>query len=348
MPFITSNSANVKAVPSRYLGAKAIITAPLFEDEAIDPVSSGLLSCTYQDCRDFRGGADCYENLVFGSFLYPDSELLNDKSSFLLFYPFTTTSEFTNSSLSTWYLQKYSLTSGWQNSSIITGSTYGTYYDFQSLAIDGYKGFVVDWGLVLRTFGEGFYRIKVNSTIYGTTTCIASYPYHLLEYSCERAHGTTKFEANITGKIGRRSGVIDSNTVDLSSQNTLTDLTGIDWYMSIRVPGFFGREKTEYEKIDIEYENGEVNTVRDEAIQKYEWISGRLPQYVHNNFKIYFLMADSLKVSDYNKNNGDYFINQRKITKDSNYEPEYKTNSRLSRVTVSFKDKFQNIIKVNC
>ena len=118
--------------------------------------------------------------------------------------------------------------------------------------------------------------------------------------------------------------------------------------MQLRVPGFFGYEKTEYEREDIEYENGLQVKVRDEAVQKYTWISGRLPKYIHDQIKIYFLMADKLMVSDYCKNNSDYYINQKEVIADGNYAPEYKITSRLARVTVEFKDRYQNVIKTIC
>jgi hypothetical protein len=339
-------STNTNSTPMSYLGFKTKITATLFADEPEPPVNTELLSCTYSDCRDYKGGNDCYINPVFAD-PYSDSELTNDKSSFLFFYPFTTTSEFTNSSLSRFYIEK-NVSGTWGTTTLLTGSTYGTYYDFQSLSQDGYKGFIIHWKNVYNLLGEGVYRFKAISEIYGTTSCVVSPPYCLKIYSCHGTNGTVKFEANITGKIGKKSGSTESQVVDLASQSQLTDLTGIDWYMSIRVPGFFGNEKTEYETINIEYENGQINNVRDEAIQKYEFNSGRLPKYVHDQLKVYMFMANRLRVTDFNHNNSDYFVNQKEVVREGGYEPEYNIHSRLSKVKVVFKDRIQNLIKVIC
>ena len=343
MPIYSENSNNL---PASYLGLTTKITANLFEDRPISVIPNGMTDCANDECR-YSISNDCYVNDVFAS-SYSDSVLKNDKTSFLFIYPFTTTAEYTNWYLAQFWLQRYTDGVGWSNVGIITGSTYGTYYDFQSLAFDNYKGVTIHWQNVLDAHGQGIYRLYTSSTIYGTTTCEVSPPYRLREFNCTIANKTVRFESYITGKIGRIRNTAESGVKDYAGENGLIDLTDINWYSSIRMPGFFGKEKTEYDRMTIEYENGQQVKVRDEAIQKYEFISGRLPKYVHDQFKIYFLMSDRLMVSDYNFNNADYFINQKEIYADGNYEPNHNLHSRLSTVTVQFKDRFQNVIKKYC
>lgn len=131
----------------------------------------------------------------------------------------------------------------------------------------------------------------------------------------------------------------------------------VNWYDSIRVNGFFGREEKEYERNNIKYHTGIVNKIRDEAIRKFKWRSfgntadnpGRgLPFWFHDRFSVYGLMADDLLVSDYNYNNSDYNLKRYCVQADTGYSPEYKGNSRYSNVELDFKSKKQTLARNRC
>jgi hypothetical protein len=65
-------------------------------------------------------------------------------------------------------------------------------------------------------------------------------------------------------------------------------------------------------------------------------------------------MSDKLFVSDYNYNNPDYSYNRKSVIKAGGYAPDYKVKgygsiySRLSRVSVDFKEGIQSVIKSLC
>lgn len=177
-----------------------------------------------------------------------------------------------------------------------------------------------------------------------------SIPFLLRAWNCDQAHGTTKFECWNTGTIG-----------DEENDGVLFDLCNITIYDSIRVKGFFGNKSFEY---DAEtYQWGVNNSVpfgttqdsRDKATKLYKWFSNYLPMWAHNGIATYFMMADTKCVSDYNHNNSDYNLMQRKVVKKSGYKPEYldektfdaglRYHNRTSKVEMEMAVGIQSIIK---
>jgi len=312
----------------------------------IDPIQViGLVpmnDCTAEECRsDWE--LCCYVNTVFGYDVegeaIPGANYENDVNSFLASFPLSVPNP---SATITWTLEKCTGVSTWTSVATLNNNTLGTYSALNT--ITGhlmYSGFQINWGKVLDAHGVGRYRIKAVSS-YGAipSACLVSEPFQLLAWDCDRAHGTVKFEAWMTGKIG-----------DVNNDGKIFDLCGMNWYDSIRLPGFFGYEKTsEYLEVIQEYQTGLIARIHDEAVQSFEFISGMCPKTLHDRLKVYGLMADTLKVSDYNRNNSDYNIIQKLVVKDGSYDPEYfdKQRRRLSRVKVQFKEGIQNVIKSNC
>jgi len=296
-----------------------------------------FVNCTTTDCREPYNPC-CYRNTVFGQKGIETSTYENDISSFLvnflaLLNPYIT-----------FRIQK--LESGsWVNKDTLSDDTYGTYYGLGSIAgHNTYIGYKINWGYVLNQLGVGVYRIKFIANGSGISTCMVSEAFNLLEFNCNQAHGTVKFESSITGKIG-----------DKRIDYMIHDMTGVYWEDSIRVNGFFGYEKVgEYRTVQLEWGNpyhGKIEKIRDEAVQSFEFLMRQdTPQFIHTRLMTYGLMADYLKVSDYNINNSDYDIRQMLVVRDSGYEPTYfnKNNRRIAGVKVTFKRGVQSVIKSNC
>lgn len=220
--------------------------------------------------------------------------------------------------------------------------------------IFGLQGQNVGYGVT------GGFRLNMNSALflkYGSvqtglpiiTYCQKSPPFCLKTFDCYLADRTTKFQAMYKG--GKIGDITKSNAGGswsfccVTSQNRSTPLT---WNDSIRVEGFFGYEKTDYERKSIKYQTGVVNKIRDEAIIKFQWKAGQLPFWFHERFKMYGLLADILKVSDYNINNSDYNLKNYKVQADSSYEPDYKGYSRYEKVNVEFKAAVSYLIRNRC
>src|SRR3990167_2253712 len=305
---------------------------------------------TICDCREWVDD-QCYINPVFASTGDTDP-LKNDHNMFLMEYPFLYSYQFTNNSLSAMTLQQWN-GAIWVAKASLADNTYGTYYDFTSLCIPNWKGYDINWRSVLTAFGEGIYRMRIVYTIFNNSGVLVSEPFCLKEWSCEGTDVTVRWETTITG--GRIGSIDDDQRVfEFCCRNSPlggvggTTITPVTWIDQIRVYAFFGREKTEYERVNIEYQNGEVIQVRNEAIQKFEYESALQPKWVHDRLKAYGLMADQIWVTDYNWNNSDYNIKKKRVTCDGSYEPQYNENTRYSNVKVQFKEGFQNVIRYRC
>ena len=230
---------------------------------------------------------------------------------------------------------------------------YGIFYDIESIITHPtYIGYAINWGKVVSAFGECCYKIKLNITatmldeqiFYG---CLESKWFELANWDCFRADGTVRFETWITGKIG-----------DPYEDYYLHDLCGILWYDSIRLKGFLGYQKSPtYLTNNLEWgdpKHGLIEKVSDEQIQRWEWKSMFLPEYIHTRFSTFAMMVDKLFVSDYNLNNSDYTIKRKNIVYDSSYEPEYEdqdaywTKRDKSKVNVFYKRGVQSVIKTLC
>lgn len=307
-----------------------------------------LTNCSAVECREIRQQACCYENIVFGVVGGPNAPTYEqDFNTFLINFPLATVNPLVSVTM---ILQKL-IASVWTDLATLTGSTYGRHYPLNGFSSHkSYTGYAINWGKVLNLHGTGCYRFKIISELSQDDvgvelppvlqSCQVSELFRLYAFDCKLAHQTVKFESTISGKIG-----------DINADGKIFDLCDIAWYDSIRFRGFFGYETTpEYLEVLHEFQNGKMNRVRDEAIQKFKLITHLLPKWLHDRFKTYALMANKLLVSDYNINNSDYAIIQKSVIKDGGYEPDYKDKNwrRLARVEVNFKEAVQSVIKSNC
>ena len=311
------------------------------------------------DCREWTND-DCYINPVFASLTDTDP-LKNDHSMFLIEFPFFYSYQWNISANSLMSLEEWN-GSAWITTTTLINSTYGTYYGFGSLCIPNWKGYDISWRSILIAFGEGLYRFRITYNLFGNSGFLVSEPFCLKEWSCAGTDVTVRWETTIRG--GRIGSIIDDKRVFefccspvINNPNTSGDLNTttqpvnsgfVRWDDQIRVYAFFGREKTEYERVNVEYQNGEIIQVRNEAIQKFEYESALQPKWVHDRLKAYGMMADELYVTDYNWNNADYDIDKKRVVCDGSYEPEYHIDTRYSFVKVQFKEGFQNVIRDRC
>ncbi|MBU3681644.1 MAG: hypothetical protein FGM16_06870 [Flavobacterium sp.] len=303
-----------------------------------------LEDCNDSECREIVERQCCWTLNVFGdtSVETTTSTYENDITNFTvdiqlyLANPFMSAVVRLQKCTSTFPNQRI-----WTNVASMTGSTYGTNIAFGSYPqCPSYRGYIVNWGKVLNIHGAGLYRVQISCSFAGTEYCRNSPAFNLREFDCRFADQTVKFDAKLTGQIG-------SHNV----QGAITSLCGFDFVDSIRLPGYFGRELIgEYLQVYNEFQNGVQQQVRNEAIQTFQFFSKLWPKEYHDRLKTYGMMADVLRVSDYNYANSDWNISQLKIKPNGNYAPEYydKNRVRMSKVTVDFKAGVQNIIKSLC
>lgn len=341
VPIFTSVAATINVLAPTQIAGLVPLVCP-----DIDARLPAFSKC---DCREWTND-ECYINPVFAS--TSDADLLkNDKNFFLLEYPFMYQYQWGNPAISIFALEEYN-GSAWITTTTLTNNTYGQMYNFASLCIKKWKGFRIDWRSVLIAFGEGLYRFSVTSSLFGVQKIQVSEPFCLKEWTCAGTDVTVRWETTITG--GRLGSIVDDKRVfefcciQDGQPGTGQTISAVTWQDQIRVYAFFGREKTEYERVNVEYQNGEIIQVRNEAIQRFEYESALQPKWVHDRLKAYAFQSDQLYVTDYNWNNSDYEIDKKRVTCDGSYEPEYNINTRYSNVKVQFKEGFQNVIRDKC
>jgi len=337
--------SNPYANPRGDLGANGAVSGRPVMPSAPQQVLgfNPLTDCSPASCRYWNADC-CYKIPVFAeaATTSPDTApadwdmYKNDQSAFLLSFPSYTTGA-TNTSGISIVLQK-DVNGTWTNTASLQNNTLGTYYPFYSLAIYYYIGVRIFWRRVLNTHGEGCYRVYVTFNVNGREGCKTSEPYQLREFSCKKAHGTVRMDARM----------YDGSIANIDIDGWRDSLCEIAWYDSIRFHGFFGYEKSDEEKRQIELRDGKILKMRDELVQKFELITSPLPKWFHDRFKAYGTMSEELKVSDYNWNNSDYNLNRKLIVREGGYAPEYKIGSRLSIVKVTFMEGYQNVSRSLC
>lgn len=327
----------------------------------LDPVQvAGLIplfSCDSRECREICD--DGWKNKVFGELLGPSYQTNqtyeNDWNGFLVDVSIYKA----NSGVTvTMKLEKF-YQGQWRSNPFapdLTNNNYGVFYGLGSITTHPtYAGYDINWGAVLAAFGAGCYRFKVTTsftTLQGETVtiyrgCLQSPVFELFAWDCMRAHGTVKAETWNTGLIG-----------DPYTDYKQHDLCGILKYDSIRMPGFFGYEKSPtYLKNNLKWGTpnaGKIEKVSDEQTQRWELLTGYLPEYIHSRFATFAMMSDRLFLSDYNRNNSSYFYKRRNVVYDSGYEPEYIDKEAYwqrrnkSKVQVFFNRGVQSVTKSLC
>lgn len=270
-----------------------------------------------EEDRDFIAQC-CYINLVLAG---GSEEYRNDITSFLFKINLATDTI-------GFFIEKE--TAGTYNQiAILNGSTYGTLYTAGSLANPLLIGFKLNWSDVLAGFGEGNYRIRADRvTLFGSDS-ILSVNYQLKTYTPELADNTILMEWIQDGQI----------------INGL-DYTDINWYQSIRLPGFFGERQKEFEEEIWKDSNYRSFQIRNELTFSYKCEIGIIPSCI-GNILDNLLQGNTILVTDYNQRNFDYNIIQKPIRLSEISETKY-DNNRQAVYSLTFSDRIDNHIKINC
>lgn len=282
----------------------------------------------------------------------------NDRNSWLFELPNLGTSQAVN-----FYLDRLVGTT-WTQIEHLNNNNFGEYYPKSSTGtLCGFKkwtGYVLYWQKVIQVHGAGMYRFRALTSASFMSLCNASPSFCLNFFDCYEANKSTKFEANYSGgkfgSINKANGGGNFWEFCCFDNNKGTS-TPINWYDSIRVPGFFGREEKAITRNNIKYTTGQVVKIRDESISKFKWQNFSssatnpgtgLPFWFYDRFSVYGLMADQLLVSDYNLNNADLNIKRYSVQADSDVTPKYRGSSRFQNIELSFKSATSYAIRTRC
>jgi len=261
----------------------------------------------------------CYDLKVFADLTDTD-ELKNDRSPIWKIIPkqYTITMK----------LQK--LVSGtWTDQATLTAAnTYGTHYaqGFAEKGNNSYIGYDVSWRLVLASFGTGKYRVAFESG----SDAIYSEDYCLDFYSAIAIDETVRIKYLWNSVIGD------------SAQSKTRDFAGLNLWNQIRLKrSIFGYKSGGFETEEMRYQNGRNRTVQKRYAEEYQMIIKELPVELHDVVVNDILMADEIKITDYNSRNAGRFVDQV-VEVQGGYEPNYANARPYPDVTVNLKDAFDN------
>lgn len=305
------------------------------------------------DCRQGKYRADeipndhDYQLPVFAS-TSCDLAYENDYNSWLFLYPGTYDAVKSGD-----FVLEQKLGGTWNQVATLNDTTYGTPFTqmcTSGAATTNYAGYTLSWKKVLQHQGEGVFRFAVH----GSNYCLNSPPFCLKAFTCYAADSTVKWEASYSGgtfgsvtKQGESWSLCCCTAPDPTTGATTCN--AIQWFDSIRFPGFFGYEQVEYQRDYIKYATGVINKVRDEAIKSFTVKTDLLPMWLHQRFYAYGLMADQLYVSDYNFNNANYNYKRFFVVADSGYSPVYTNWSRYTKILdLRFKEGQQFVFRDRC
>ncbi len=215
----------------------------------------------------------------------------------------------------------------------ITNNTYGDWYNFGDLTNPLYTGFVVYWENVFNAFGAGNYQIKADKVILGVATTFESQKFFLLEYTDERADGTTRIESYQNGNI-------------MSSQFDYTDILTGGWYQSFRMKGRLSSPKPKIQTDRILNEDYELVQVQDKITKEYVLETEQIPSFLSNKLIYDNTLANKFLVTDYNIYNNEIFrrLDLYAVELEKVNEPDRNTQ-RSYKITLN--DKIDNHIKRN-
>jgi len=214
----------------------------------------------------------------------------------------------------------------------ITDSTYGAYYDFGTWSDfqgqENYKVYVIDWDLVFNAFGNGVYILDADYVVLGNSFTISSQQFKLQEYNDYRANGTVSFEWTQNGRI----------------RNSEYNYSNMNIKQYIRLDGKFGTWEPSLEKDEIIYSNYERKQVQDEIVNSYSFESRLVDSYISNLLVNDMMLADDIKVTDFNLYNHRKDYINFKLRQDE-ISVEELASSDKAVLNLKFTDRFKNHLK---
>ncbi len=188
------------------------------------------------------------------------------------------------------------------------------------------QGYHIDWKSMLVDYGEGTYRIR-SFTTKNAPPGVNTYSeeYCLKQYTPRRAKNTVRFSGSLTGY-----------RLNLEDESKATDFSPIKWDFQIRLPNaFFGLNTESLTKEYTEYIDGSLVWTKDETLDKYIFITGKYPEYLHLKLKYWYFKSDNLTVTDYNGDNPNTIVNLP-VTRSGPYDPPYQKGYLRTKCEVEF------------
>lgn len=214
---------------------------------------------------------------------------------------------------------------------VFNDATYCDYYNFGSALLinPDYKGIVVDWNKVRLAFGYGIYFVRTTIVSLGTTYNYDSHNFEVVEYNANRADRSVRLE-------WYQSGVIMSGF----------DYSGIGWYQSLRIDGFFGKKTPELNIDNYQDKGRNVKQIQSKIVNNYTLTTHLLPSYIGDLLNEDSILANDIYITDYNLLNSKLYRRFNVYVSDIK-NVEHHNFSKRTNYAYEFKGKKDNVIKRN-
>ena len=231
----------------------------------------------------------------------------------------------------TFTLQKRECGGSWTDATALYDDTFGTMYEYgfrTDIYEKTYAGYLLNWKMVLATYGEGNYRIQTTyHLLMGGTSTEVTEEYCLQQYYDHRADGTIRIEATMKGVNG-----------DVLTPSLYIDY-GSAWYQQIRLQGRMYYTKSTYTKETNQYGDGQFNAFRyvvNEQTPKFTVELKPIPGWLDFYLSTNVLQSDVLLLTDYNRKNRHALVSIP-VMNDGEYLPKNNDYaSKYSAVTLEF------------
>lgn len=211
---------------------------------------------------------------------------------------------------------------------ILNGNnTLGEFFDIGSFESSPLStGYIVDWLKVFQNLTYGVYEVDIKEDVFGQETVSTSHRYKVIAYSERIANQTVKIESVLSACY------LDS-----------LDYTGVNWPVSIRIPGEFAGVNIEYESTDYQDQGRSYRDSFSKMRNTYNFQSELVPWSIAEKLLYVMFMANDLTISDYNLFNVRIYDKFPIKTDSANELVEPRGTNKLI-INWTFRDRQDNIV----
>jgi hypothetical protein len=188
----------------------------------------------------------------------------------------------------------------------ITDNTYGSLFGTQFIENVSYwypKIYArIEWLNVYNLHGVGCYRLRYRYLNVFKLEEVIDYSYttKVAIYNEKSVNNTVKLEYTNEGVNG-----------DISNDTVRINYRDMSWTNMLRIDGGIKTTGFEAEKEAVRYRSGAQTTTKDDQVQNYNLSVEKLHVSMLRMLSVEILMADDIRITDYNVLNGEKFVNYR-------------------------------------
>ena len=214
----------------------------------------------------------------------------------------------------------------------LNNNTFGDFADFNTIQDnENLSYYILEWKKVLQNLGEGQYKIVKRFTIGSISTEIVINGFQLKQYRNDLANKTVRFDVIM-------NGYFEKLQANFNNSNFISNF---------RIKGFFGNREPKLEEDYLIDRNYKKNQISNKLTNEYKFQSNLVPECVTKELWDFILLADDIKISDYNFNNHSFNYKLFPVKFENNDGSDYSILSRKVKLNLTFSDRYENNIKKN-